>query len=222
MTAVHAHALARKDGEKGRARFSWGPGLVALLLTSLGCALPSNWERGSSYIGLGASHGIEHFDLDQAEEDSGFDLDARGAVGGEVRLGQRVTSQVELELQAQLYDAFEIDASDGSSSEVELRALTLNAKLYENLGERWFPDLSERVSPYLVLGLGTMQAELDDSSGSLRAFDDSAAVGRVGLGLDAFVSDMLVWFVEGSVLEPFGDLDGLTVFALTVGVQWRF
>ncbi|NOT29183.1 MAG: outer membrane beta-barrel protein [Planctomycetes bacterium] len=220
-TAFQPRAL--EDGRDGRARrLPWSLGLAALLLTTLGCALPSNWERGSNYVGLGASYGIEHFDLDQAEEDSGFDLGARGAVGGEVRLGQRVTAQVELELQAQLYDAFEIDASDGSSSEVELRTLTLNAKLYENLSERWFPGLSERLCPYVVLGLGAMQAELDDSSSFLRAFDASAAVGRAGLGLEAFVSDAFVWFVEGSALEPFDDLDGLSFFALTTGVQWRF
>jgi hypothetical protein len=196
--------------------------LAALLLASLGCATPSSWKRKPTYVGLGVAYGLEHFDLDEAEEDSGLDLSAHGAFGGEVRVGRRVHPLVELELRAQVHDAFEIDASDGTTTEVDLWATTFDVKLYESLSERWFPDLSERWFPYLVLGLGVMQAELDDTGGPLRAFDDAAAVGRAGLGLEAFVSDSLAWFVEGSVLEPFDDLDGLTVIALATGVRWRF
>ena len=195
---------------------------TALLLASLGCATPSNWKRKENNIGLGAVYGLEHFDLDEAEEDSGLGLSAHGALGGEVRVGRRVHPLVELELRAQTYDSFEIDASDGTTAAVDLRAVTLDVKLYENLTERWFPDLSERWLPYLVLGLGAMQAEVEDTGGFLRAFDDSAAVARAGLGLEAFISDALAWYVEGAVLEPSDDLDGLTVIALTAGVQWRF
>lgn len=198
------------------------PSILALtvLLALAACATPSSRPRKSIYVGAGVAYGLEHFDLGDAEHDSGLDLRARDALGGDLRLGLRVHPQAELELQAQAYGAFEVEAPDGSASEVDLRALTCNLKLYDPLD--WFPDLDSRWRPYLVLGLGTMQAELGDSPGLLRALDDTAAAGRAGVGLEAFVSGPFAWFAEASLLEPFGDLEGLTVVALSAGVQWRF
>jgi hypothetical protein len=209
--------------QANRVRTAVVEGLVmALLLAGLGCTTPANWKPAPNYVGLGAAFAFEHFDLDDAEEGSGLDLGADDALGGEVRVGRRVHPMLELELRAQAFDAFEIDASDGSSSEVDLWALTFDVKLHENPSERWFPELGERCLPYLVLGLGTLQAELDDPTGFLGELDSSAGLARGGFGLEVFWTDSLAWYFEGSVLEPFNDLDGLTLLVLSVGLQWRF
>lgn len=199
-----------------------GLGAVLGLLLAPGCATPSSWRPGASHVGLGVSHAFEFFDLDDAERDSGTTLDADGATGGEVRLGHRVLPRVELEFQGQYFEGFDIEADSGSSVTVDVESFGLAVKLYEDVHERWFPDLSERWSPYLTLGIAAVRARLDDPQGLLRGFEDSAVGGRAGLGLEAYVSRHVAWFVEGAVLEPFGNLGGLTLFTLTAGLQWRF
>lgn len=200
----------------------WLAGAWSVLGLLSACGLPAGWQRPASHVGLGAVLAIEDLDLDDAEDDSGLDLEAEDAWGGELRLGRRVHRQVELELHGQAFDALEIDASDGSRAELDLWALTLDVKLYEDPRDRWLPELGPGCTPYLVLGLGGLWADLDDPAGFLGPLDSWAGVGRGGLGLELFVSESLAWFLEASLLEPFDDLDGLTLYALSTGLQWRF
>ena len=201
-----------RTGRARGGRVGLAPWITSGLLV-LGCEAPGDWTPTGPYVGGGAVYGFQDFDLDEAEDDAGVDLDADGNVGADLRVGYRFNPIVAVELQGQWFDSFDIHATGLPDSEVDVWTVTLNGKFYA--------DLFRRVKPYGLLGLGYMNGDLHGQS-FLEDFDDGDVVGRAGLGLDTYLSEKTIWYVEGVYVYPFDDLEGLNIFAVATGFQWSF
>ena len=82
--------------------------------------------------------------------------------------------------------------------------------------------LTGQFQPYFVLGFGIGQAEVDvHGPGS---FNDTTtdAVGRVGLGLDSYVTPNVVIGLEGIYNFGFGDMDDFNYASLEALLKYRF
>lgn len=186
--------------------------LALVFLGAAGCQSAQGWEH-APFAAAELTYGFEDFDLSDAEDASGLELDADSSYGLGLRAGTFLQPNVAVEVQGQLFDAFDIDVPGQSAAEVDVWAATVNLKVYT--------DLTARYHVYGLLGLGAMSADLDDSRNFFADLDAISVAGRAGMGLEGRLGWPLYWFVEAAVLEPFDDLDGLRVLTLTGGLGWR-
>ena len=150
-----------------------------------------DFGRTGLYLGLAGTYAVEGFD------DSPFPVD--DSLGLNLRLGYRPLPRLGLELQAEWAEGFHLK---GTGVDVETWTVTANYRAY-------FTD--SRVQPYLLLGVGFMNAEA-------LGFSTIDFAGRVGGGVDIGVTDRIAVVLEVSYVGA-SDLDYTSI---SWGLQYRF
>jgi outer membrane protein W len=202
--------------------------LCAGLAVSAGA---EDFSRPGPYVGLGGTFGTNLFedDVEDVVEDvtgTSVDLDIDNSWGLNTVLGYRMASFFATELQYEYIDSFQIAVSSPAASELDLtgHVMTLNLKL---VLPTW------RIQPYLLLGIGGAfyQSEGSVLNTNLFARDEWVLAGRVGGGLDFYLTKHLVLNVAATavltadeVSSSFSaeDVGGLNYVAVQAGLQYRF
>lgn len=162
---------------------------------------------------------------------NGVNVDIDDSFGLSARIGGRFLRALAVELHYEWIDENDVDLSSGAttaSGKIRLsqHTLTANAKVYLPF---W------RVQPYILAGVGFQRLEADAKArlGSLALRDkqsDTALAGRLGLGLEVYVTEHIAVFGEGLVVLtdervglPNGDeIDHIFYAGGSAGLVYRF
>jgi len=180
-------------------------GLVCLLgspVRAQEAAEPAeDFGRDSLYGGLGLIYGVANFNNNKFLPGS----DSSNTLGMDVRAGYRFHPNLAAEANFQWLNNFEFK-KDGTKVESSPRTFTANIKGY---------PLTGRFQPYGVGGIGILY-ERTTGRDNLQEF-----MGRVGLGLDVFVTNNIVANIEFAYGLPIGDLDEYHYFPIVFGIQYH-
>jgi opacity protein-like surface antigen len=184
--------------------------LVSVLVWLCVCAPSSyageDYQRPGPYLGIGASYAIENFSLDSDELNlagalgSGLNPKYDNSAGVDVQIGYRLDSRFAVEFLYGFLEGFDSHAG-ALASEIDLHLVTLNAK--------WFPlgELCDgRLQPYALAGVGTqiVNSEVRSSAFEKPYETDAGFVGRVGGGIDYYLTESFGVEVEASYMLPAG------------------
>lgn len=219
---------------------------VLLLVSTANPATADEFDRSGVYLGVGGT-GAVHLVQDAFETALGPGSELSASAGVNARLGYRVVSWFAIEAQYEWVHGF--DASTGISGDrARLSAHTITADLKFIL-PTW------RIQPYLLLGPGashyqvkntadlasTLSARLTSplaflspSFGPPLLVQDSsewAVAGRVGVGLDAYITRNVLLNLEVSGVLTANNFDApaglrglspLHYLSTQLGIQYRF
>ena len=204
--------------------------LAWLLAASAAQAQRPDFSRSGFYAGGGLSYATDLYE-DEIEDalNTGFDVDIDDTFGVNARVGGRFLRFIAIEIQYEWLDSYDININNaGGRSRVDAQTLTGNLKLYLPI---------QRFQPYLLAGVGFQRYEIDNNyfNGTVQTQDDDIDLaGRVGLGFDAYLTENIVFYAEGSAvlsnakidLPPIvagGDsVDNLFYAGFQSGLLWRF
>jgi opacity protein-like surface antigen len=182
----------------------------ALVLLTLAPAARAQDDFGriGPYLGLAGSLGV-YTKEDDLVGDAG-DIDP--SIGLNARAGYRFHPHIALEGQFEWLSGADADVGGlGNIGELESWTATLNVKPYL---------LTGRVQPFLLVGVGAMQATLDPNFGSEQDETDFAA--RFGLGTDIYITRNLYAALDVSYVLPADDLEDFDYFSFGWGLGFRF
>ncbi|WP_300671123.1 porin family protein [Desulfoluna sp.] len=160
------------------------------------------------FIGVGGSNLHENIDSGS----NGIDFDE--SVGFNVKLGYRISESLEAEIDYLYIDGFEGSVVGINAFEMDGYAVTANAK--------WYPG-EGKVQPYCLAGIGI--ADLTASVDYQDIHDSKSEWGtvfRAGAGVDAIVSENVVFFAEISYYLTCGDINDSDFMPMTLGVKRTF
>lgn len=183
---------------------------------------------------------IEKFLEDELGAQGSVDIDDSGGINA--RVGYRAASWFAAELEYEWIDRF--DVSVGGS--LGPGGTPLSGKLYDieghtfTLNTRWIVPFW-RIQPYLLLGAGyslydvgrgsvAPVLEAQSSKIKIEGGNQGAFAGRVGLGLDFYLTQSVVLQTEATALitaknfetPDEGAIDDLYYLAFSAGLQYRF
>jgi len=189
------------------------------------------YDRPGWYGGVGGAF-VAHLFEKQLEDDLQRLVDITQSGGLNGRIGYRVASWFALEAEFEWVSGFDVNTQAGQTVlNVEAYTYTANAKIIAPL---W------RSQPYLLLGIGGSTYKFEDKGlGPFLAavggadFDTTrtAVAGRVGLGIDGYITENWLLFAECSaVLTTFDITDPISnrqvtdlyYLSATAGMQYRF
>jgi len=204
---------AARAGRVAGARPPGAAPLVAVLCSLLaGCQTfdeyidaPAHVEAGP-YAGVVAGGVVEQYDLP-----SGFDGETAWTAG--LRGGWRFERHAAIELAYEEIFESDLDGPTGTIGEVSGRTIVVQGKGYL---------VDAPLQPYLLAGIGLIDAEVDDSLGAGLSEDDTATVYKLGGGLEAHSGEHLTFFIESAWTKPDGDLSDYEFVTILGGVNWRF
>ena len=205
--------------------------VAALSLASVWAASPARGEgddyaRRGLYVGAGASYVLERFDFPSATASVNgsslvrLDVDSGDSWGAEGRVGYRLHPNVAVEGQLQYYDEFGLDVQISPGSNVSRQVLTIDG--LSVMGNVKGYPLTGRVQPYGLAGMGFLWLQFEDTRGLGIEHNEVEFAGRVGAGIDAYLTRNLLLNLETSYLLPTGDLDNARMIPISFGVQYRF
>ena len=208
--------------------------LTALVLCAASPASgeTDDYARRGLYAGVGAAYVIEQFDLPDATLSLPespifhYEVDGGDSWGAEARVGYRFHPNLAAEGQLQYYDNFGIDVAEAADASPSREFFTLNGlSLMGNV--KGYP-FTGRVQPYGLVGLGLLwlhaqppRTVYDDLETGFDKHEVGFA-GRIGVGIDAYLTQNLLLNVEASYLLPTGDLSDFRMVPISLGVQYRF
>ena len=181
------------------------------------------------YFGIGGTFAKQDFDtgdLDRELSGTGLSADFDDTWGLNVRAGYKFNRYIAAELALDYLPGFTWNFATSvrgtplsGEVTVDVTAWTLALKLT--------PFDSQKVKPYIVVGGGIMNASLDASASipgaSASSSDDETDLcGKVGLGVDYFVTDQVSIGLEGAYFAGFNDLDNIRFYTVTAGVAYHF
>lgn len=232
-------------GSGGFRRRVWTAFLLAAWSSLLGGQIAAEepaYDRNGPYLALAGTFGVP-LRLDEAVDTTLPDptptreiaiegVDAEGSIGFHARAGYRFHSRAAAEIHFEYLDEFNVTARDGQRPEplanasiISVEAWTLTADLKAFL-------LTGRVQPYGVLGLGLMDSRTKPTSvGGVEgqetpvvadAPEGQAFVGRMGVGLDMYLSPHFLVSVDATYVLPAGSLQDLQYLSFGWGFQYRF
>lgn len=165
---------------------------------------PIDYAANGAYLGLGGLYAIEFFG---AEGGTGGDADNAGGIS--VVAGYRFRPHFAAEIAYENYFKF-----DRSFNDIEAWSLSANLKTYILTG-RW--------QPYALFGVGHLSAGSDGNSRTPNnANHGDGAVLRLGMGMDAYITED--WSVGPEMVYdwPFGGASDLDMMTLGVGARYKF
>jgi opacity protein-like surface antigen len=195
--------------------------VVLLGLAVAGAATAGDFSRSGVYLGGGVSYGADLFS-DEIEDAFGLPVDIDDTVGANARVGFRLLSFLALEAQYEWLSEYDIKIAGINAASLEQHTFTGNLKFYLPI---W------RIQPYLLAGIGIEQFELKVSLPPPFDFTekDTALAGRLGGGLELYVTENLALFAEGAavlsdqkVSLPGQDIEALHYASGQAGLLWRF
>lgn len=199
---------------------------LALAFTLFGAGVTSanddsEFGRAGGYVSFGVGGGREAFTGILDLGGSGIDLGTAFFIGG--RVGARVNKYVALEAAADYsIDGLTLQVPGVGSAEAKTLVATGNLKLYPG---DW------RIQPFAMGGLGLLYATTDCTTSGGATFDCSnvgvsesatAFAGRVGAGLDVYITRNIAVTGEVTYVIPSGELADFNFVTFGGQVLFRF
>lgn len=204
---------------------------LVLGLVIIGCLVPGvlraqggdeDFTRSGFYLGVGASYAISLIDqpvervtLQQVSVDNSLGINARA--------GYRFLSWLAAELEYEWTSGFEVKGAGGAKLlRLEGNILTLNGKVILPTG---------RVQPYLLAGFGGTAFSVTDQARLGFKVSGTGAAGRLGVGVDIYVTPHIVLNLGADVVLTTNDLSqasqlrsqtGLDYVSTQLGLQYRW
>ncbi|MGR9106301.1 MAG: outer membrane beta-barrel protein [Gammaproteobacteria bacterium] len=188
---------------------------------------PPDFAREGAYLGLGGTYAFHWFagkSFDRNLGGQGVQVISSSSGGLNARAGYRVNSWFAAEVEYEWIDGFTNKIRGSNVATLTSHQLTLNGKFFVPTGGRF--------QPYGLLGVGLSIWEASDRVGRGSGLEATSAglAGRVGLGLDAYVTNNLLVNVGVDMALSTtridnsldGDLKNLFYIPIQLGLQYRF
>lgn len=160
-----------------------------------------DFAHNGTYLQAGGTNAIEVFrDLGPLSAES---ADAQGF---NLRWGRRSNERIAIEGQFEWLNDFVLSGPGGGSGSFDTVALSVNAKVFA---------LTGRVQPYALLGMGTLI-----TSGP--ATSEVGFMGRLGAGVDVWVTEALAISLEAGYVLPSGRTRNFDHVAVAWSFVYRF
>ena len=160
----------------------------------------SSFDRSGWLAGASASFQYEDFNHLRTRS-------ADDSVGMKLRLGYRCSPHLGWEFNYEWAESFDISDGTGAHADVDLWALTSDAK--------WYP-LTGRWQPFLLAGVGILTADpIGKGTGTDLTF-------RFGTGMEAYVTENVALAFDASYVLPTSKVKDLPYLSLTWGFLYRF
>jgi hypothetical protein len=185
---------------------------------------PSVFSENMTFFSLGGTYGIEKFqDTVGGGRQGGFTVEGNPSNAGGIttRLGTRAAPYVAYYLQYEWLTRWKIPATTGDPPSAvfteagDSHLLTANAKVFP-FHALLDGVLDGRLQPYVTGGMGVMFAP-DLSIQTAVAF-----AGKMGVGLDAFITEQFSLTADGTYNIPTGNLSGLDYWNVGIAVNYHW
>ena len=190
---------------------------VLVLALAASPAAAEDYARNGLYVGLSGVRAFSDFDASAKTRVRSFivstPLDGGDAWGVEARVGYRFHPHAAAELQLQYYDQFGLSFRGAEVAKFDGGSATVNAKYYPFTG---------RVQPYVLGGVGTAVVRLREVFGTSTSVTEARFAGRIGGGVDVYLTEAVALHGEVSYLLPTGSLSDFREIPLAFGAQYRF
>ncbi|MCH2187077.1 porin family protein [Myxococcota bacterium] len=208
--------------------------LAACLLVAGATPAENRFSRPGYYIAVSAAYGIADLNVNALSQFQGVytpPFSSSGSGGLNLRVGRRFESWAAFEIEYEWMDQFSINqAGGGQAARYRPNTLTMNGKFYLPI---------PRIQPYLLAGIGLINYDFQSAPlQSLLRFGSNYTgfAVRAGGGLDAYITDHIVVFFEGTYLLNTDQptlpgtgstnrvkiLDQLNYASIAVGLAYRF
>ena len=152
-----------------------------------------DFGRPGAYVGAGASYSANLVEAFLDGTPILQDIDVNNAWGVNARLGYRFASWLALEGEYEWLDQMNASLYGAHVGSLGFQAATANLKFIVPL---W------RFQPYFLLGAGALFSKVDTPFDQIQV-DHSAFAGRIGLGLDVYLTENLYLNAAAeSILSP--------------------
>jgi opacity protein-like surface antigen len=206
-------------------------GLAAVLTVAMVCVAArvaradddTSFGRSGPYLGVGASRSFNVIEAFLSGTPILEDIQVNDSWGVNVRAGYHLTSWFALEAEYEWLNDFNFRLRGREFGSLGMQSATANM--------RFILPLS-RFQPYFLLGAGALVSHTSTRFGLLTV-EDPAFGGRIGLGLDLYLTHNLLFNLgfEGvlspakiAVNTPFGEASthGLGTLTVQFGLGWHF
>ncbi len=188
--------------------------IAAVLLFVVNPALAE--QKKNFYVGISGVYALESLDEDhtKAKFSGPIVIDFDDAWGAQARFGYIVNQNLSIEALAEYIAPFEAESA-GNKDELDVAVGSVNAKLSYKL--------YKNLTPYVVLGLGAMNAYEDiEIPGATSKTSNWGASFRGGIGVDYFVTPAFSINIEGAYNRGFGGVDHVRYFTTGLGFAYHF
>lgn len=168
---------------------------------------PDDFNRAGAFVGLGFNWQVQGFQGDYIAQDYGnsWGFNARG--------GYRFYDWLAAEGIVEYADRFGPRAEFATADDLSILSTTVNGKFILPL---------ERFQPYLEAGFGLLR--VDDGSGFINSRKDSdlGFAGRLGAGIDLYVTRHISVFVDNSWTMSTENTEDIYFYSLGGGARYNF
>ncbi|MAI78444.1 MAG: hypothetical protein CL917_05870 [Deltaproteobacteria bacterium] len=197
--------------------------VVLLMTLSSSSAHADDFDRPGAYVGVNGVYGISLFQNEISDAfglDDDFKLGDSGGVNA--RIGYRALSWLAFEAEYEWLHAMKLESQGFEIGDFKPNTVTGNLKL---IIPTW------RIQPYLLLGAGVAIWNID---GDGHSQSSTGFAGRVGLGLDTYLSKHWVFNIEATGVLNTNDIDPseievdldtishLYYVSISAGIVYRF
>lgn len=181
---------------------------VAVLVFCFTSGAQAQMRDTGLFIGAGVGYAWEDFEKD-------FDADGRlkgsrkidDSWGFNLFGGYRFMKYLSFEGNFTIYNGFDVKTSSGTD-DLDIWTLMLDTKLM-------YPVFDQKLVPYLRLGGGFMNAEVE-------SFDENELAWNIGGGVDFFVTPSVSLGVDCKYVQGTGDLDDIQYVVGSAGIAFHF
>lgn len=168
---------------------------------------PDDFNRAGAFVGLGFNWQVPGFQGAYRDQDYGnsWGFNARG--------GYRFYDWLAAEAIVEYADEFGPRAQNSTSDTVSLLSTTVNGKFILPL---------QRFQPYLEAGFGFLRADDGDGFINSRRDSDIGFAGRLGAGIDLYVTRHISLFVDNSWTMATNNAEDLYYYSLGGGARYNF
>lgn len=195
--------------------------IVLALISSQAAA--DDFDRPGAYIGVNGVYAISLFQNDINELaglDDAFDLG--DSPGVNARLGYRIFSWFAVEAEYEWVQSMDLKVLDLDIGDFKPNTVTANLKFILPV---W------RIQPYLLMGGGVAIWDIDSP---IQNQSSTGFAGRVGLGIDTYLTKHWVFNIEATgvlntndidpskISNDITDISHLYYFSMSAGITYRF
>ena len=166
---------------------------------------PDSFTRAGAFAGLGFNWQVPGFQAPYRDQNYGnsWGFNARG--------GYRFYDWLAAEAIVEYADDFGPRRPGTTADNLSMLSTTVNGKFILPI---------DRFQPYLESGFGFLR--VNDGDGFRREDRDIGFAGRIGAGIDLYVTRHISIFVDNSFTMATGDASDLYFYSLGGGARWNF